>query len=358
MSPADLQGGLAMLWGGLTLTCIGILGLGLSRFLIEARQRAARLIAKFVIAAGLFLLAWFWSQTHLNPGLLAAVPQFLATGIMQGGVYALIALGFVIIYSASGIINFAQGEFVMLGGLIAVSLVQMQVPLLLAGLISLLIVTALGILFERAAIRPLRNLPPLIAIMVTIGASILIRGAAMLIWGKDTYVLPVFVAGAPLKIAGAYILPHYVLVLGITLIIMVLLTLFFRYTMAGQAMRASALNRRGAALCGINSQRMVLYSFALSAFLGAASGFIITPTNLTSYDVGIMLGMKGFAAAIIGGLGTVPGAILGGFLLGVVEALGAGLVSPQYKNVIVFCLFLAVLFIRPQGILGRKGNER
>lgn len=284
----------------------------------------------------------------------SALLQFLFSGITQGSVYALIALGFMVIYNSSEIINFAQGEFVMLGGMIAVMLYAAKVPLPLAILIAIIAVTLFGIFFQHLAVRPLRKATTFSVIIMTIGASIFIRGVAMLVWGKDTFSLPLFISGAPLIIGGAALIPHHLIVLGAAFLLMFLLHLFFKFTMVGQAMRASAVNRNGASLCGIKPERMVKLSFAISAALGSISGIIIAPTNLTSYDVGIMLGLKGFVVAIIGGLNSFVGTICGGFLLGIIEALGAGYISSQYKNAITFGVLILILFVRPSGIFGRK----
>jgi branched-chain amino acid transport system permease protein len=284
----------------------------------------------------------------------AAFLQFLFSGITQGSVYALIALGFMVIYNSSEIINFAQGEFVMLGGMVAVTLYNAKVPLPLAIIIAVVTVTLFGIVFQHLAVRPLKKASTFSVIIMTIGASIFIRGVAMLIWGKDTFSLPLFLSGPPIIVGGAAIIPHYLIILGAAFLLMLLLQLFFKFTLVGQAMRASAVNRNGASLCGIKPERMVKLSFAISAALGSISGIIIAPTNLTSYDVGIMLGLKGFVVAIIGGLNSFVGTICGGFLLGIVEALGAGFISSQYKNAITFGLLILILFIRPNGIFGRK----
>lgn len=294
-----------------------------------------------------------------NPSVLL---QYLISGITQGSVYALIGLGYMVIYNSSGIINFAQGEFVMLGGILAVSLFAplgivaiftKGIPLPLAIIIAIIIVTLFGILFQHIAVRPLKKSPPLMVIMMTIGASIFIRGLAMLIWGKDTFSLPLFIEGKPLQLFGAVIVPHYLVILGTTILLMVILQLFFKFTLIGQAMRASAVNRKGASLCGIRPEQMVKFSFAISAALASISGIIVAPTNNTSYDIGIMLGLKGFVVAIIGGLSSFTGTICGGFLVGIIEALSA-VISSQYKNAITFIVLILILLLRPNGIFGRK----
>lgn len=288
--------------------------------------------------------------------------QYLISGITQGSVYALIGLGYMVIYNSSQVINFAQGEFVMLGGMLTVTLTTAMdaifgsnLSLPLAIVLSVLMVTLLGILFEFLAVRPLKNSPPLMVVIMTIGASIFIRGVAMLIWGKDTFSLPMFVTGKPIPVFGAVIVPHYLVILGTTIILMILLQLFFKLTLAGQAMRASAVNRKGASLCGIKPERMVKLSFAISAALASISGIIVAPTNNTSYDVGIMLGLKGFVVAIIGGLNSFVGTICGGFIVGIIEALSA-VISSQYRTAVTFGILILILLIRPTGIFGRKSE--
>jgi branched-chain amino acid transport system permease protein len=299
----------------------------------------------------------------------AILLQYLISGITQGSVYALIGLGFMVIYNSSGIINFAQGEFVMLGGMLAVTLFTARtitifgtisiflpgIPLPVAILTAVLAGILFGVLFEYLAVRPLKKAPILLVIIMTIGASILIRGVAMLIWGKDTFSLPLFITGKPLPVFGAVIVPHYLVILGTTIVLMILLQLFFKLTLVGQAMRASAVNRKGASLCGIKPERMIKLSFAISAALASISGIIIAPTNLTSYDIGIMLGLKGFVVAIIGGLSSFGGTICGGFLVGVIEALSA-VISSQYRTAITFGVLILILLIRPTGIFGRKND--
>jgi branched-chain amino acid transport system permease protein len=280
--------------------------------------------------------------------------QFLFSGITQGSVYALIALGFMVIYNSSEIINFAQGEFVMLGGMLTVSLYAAKVPLPLAILLAVMATTLFGMLFQHLAIRPLKKASSFSMIMVTIGASIFIRGVVMLIWGKGTFSLPLFLTGPPIIIGGAVIIPHALVITGTAISLMLLLQLFFKFTLIGQAMRASAVNKVGASLCGIKPEWMVKLSFAISAGMGSIAGIVIAPTNLTSYDVGIMLGLKGFVVAIIGGLNSFTGTICGGLLLGIIEALGAGFISSQYKNAIMFCVLILILILRPSGIFGRK----
>ncbi|RME68553.1 MAG: branched-chain amino acid ABC transporter permease [Nitrospirae bacterium] len=281
--------------------------------------------------------------------------QFTISGLTVGSAYALTALGFTIIFNATGIINFAQGEFVMLGGMLSVFIQKWTgLPLGLSIVVALLITTAVGFLIERLAIRPVRRASVINLIIITIGVSIFVRAIAMLLWGKDTYALPHFSGNKPVNLLGAAVLPQSFWAIGITLAGLFGLYLFFQRTIYGKAMLACAYNPKAASLMGINVQRMVMYSFMLSAFFSALGGALIAPITLTSYDVGIMLGLKGFASCILGGLGNPFGAAAGGFVLGVLESFGAGLVSSAYKDAFAFLLLLLFLFFRPSGLFGKE----
>jgi branched-chain amino acid transport system permease protein len=218
--------------------------------------------------------------------------------------------------------------------------------------------TASGVLFERLAIRSLKSPTPLTLIIITIGGSILIRGLTMMIGGKDTHAIPSFSGSEPILIGSATILPQHLWIFALTALAISMNKLFFQYTVTGKAMRACAGNRRAAGLVGIDVKKMVLYSFAISSALGSLAGIIVAPLTMTSYDVGIMLGLKGFCAAIIGGLSGGIGTVLGGLLLGVLESLGAGLISSGYKDAIAFIILLLILIIRPQGLFGKTQTER
>ena len=285
--------------------------------------------------------------------------QYILSGLSNGAIYALVGFGFAIIHNATGIINFAQGEFVMLGGMLTVFfLVFLNLPLVPAIVLAIVISTIVGITFERLAIRPLKNAKPLNLIIITIGASIFMRGAAMLIWGKDTHALPAFSGNEPLHIAGATILPQHLWIFAVTVLIIIASRIFFNYSIVGKAMRACSYNPQAASLVGIDVKIMVLLSFVISSAIGSMAGLIIAPLTMTSYDVGIMLGLKGFCAAIIGGMSSGLGTLLGGLLLGLLEALGAGFISASYKDAIAFIILLLILFIRPEGLFKKKETER
>jgi branched-chain amino acid transport system permease protein len=285
--------------------------------------------------------------------------QYLLSGLSTGAIYALIGIGFSIIYNATGIINFAQGEFVMLGGMLTLFLLEtLQLPLWAAIPLAVALATLAGLLFERLAIRPLRNASPISLVIITIGGSIFIRGVSMLIWDKDTHALPPFSGDEPISIVGATVLPQHLWILGITVVLITLNKWFFNHTISGKAMRACSYNPRAAGLVGIDVRRMVLLSFVISAAMGSLAGIIVAPLTMTSYDVGVMLGLKGFCAAIIGGMSSGLPTVIGGLILGVLESLGAGLISSGYKDAIAFIILLLILFIRPQGLFGKPESER
>ncbi len=288
----------------------------------------------------------------------AQFAQFLLTGLTVGAIYALVALGFSIIYNASQVINFAQGEFVMIGGMSSVWLVDSGLPVPVAVVLAVAVAALLGLLLERFAVEPARGASVVTLIIITIGASILLRGLATLTWDKKIHALKPFSGDAPLQVAGATILPQSLWVLGVTFAIVLLLSWFFGRTMLGKALLATSHNRLAAQLVGISVRHVLMLSFSLSAALGAIAGILIAPITFTSWDVGVMLGLKGFAAAILGGLGSGPGAVLGGVMLGVAEAMSAGYLSSAYKDAIAFLILLVVLVFMPNGLLGRRGSER
>jgi branched-chain amino acid transport system permease protein len=290
--------------------------------------------------------------------MLAEFLQFLSSGVTLGATYALVGIGFSIIYNASNVINFAQGEFVMLGGMATVFLIGAGVPMPLAILIAILIAGLVGLAFERFAIEPARGADVVTLIIITIGASITIRGVAQIIWDKEFHVVPPFSGDEPISFMGATILPQSLWVLGLAFVIVVGLQYFFNKTLMGKAIIATSHNRDAAKLVGINTQMVLLMSFGLSAGLGAMAGIMVAPITLTNYEVGIMLGLKGFCAAILGGLGNSMGAVVGGLIVGISEAMGAGYISSDYKDAIAFILILGVLIFMPNGLLGRKGSER
>ena len=290
--------------------------------------------------------------------MLAQLLQFLFSGITVGATYALAALGFTLIYNASNVINFAQGEFIMLGGMLAVLFTQAGLPLPAALLLAVLVPAVVGVLIEKLAIEPVKGAETVTLIIITIGASLVIRGLVQVFLGKNTHSLPAFSGDTPIEILGATLMPQSLWVLGVTAVVVVVLWYFFNRTLTGKAMLATSYNRLAAELVGINTNGVLFMSFAMSAALGAMGGILITPITLTSYDVGIMLGLKGFVAAVLGGLGNGLGAVVGGLLVGVLEAMGAGYLSSAYKDAIPFVLILFILFFMPRGLFGAKVTDR
>jgi branched-chain amino acid transport system permease protein len=284
--------------------------------------------------------------------------QFIFSGLTVGAVYALVALGFTLIYNASDVINFAQGEFVMLGGMTTVFLALAGVPLPLAAVLAIVLTVIVGLALYRFAIEPARGASAVVLIIITIGASIFLRGAAQVIFDKRFHSLPPWFGNEPIRVGGAAILPQSLVVLAGALVIVVLLWAFIERTLIGKAIVATAANRLAARLVGIDTRRMTGLCFALSAAVGAIAGLLITPITLTSYDVGTLLALKGFAAAMLGGIGSAVGAVTGGLLLGLLEALAAGYVSSQYKDAVAFLVILLVLLALPRGLFGRTPVER
>jgi branched-chain amino acid transport system permease protein len=285
--------------------------------------------------------------------------QFVLTGITLGSTYALVALGFAIIYNASDVVNLAQGEFVMLGAMSAIALTAGEgVPLVPAILVAVLVTMVVGLMLQRFAIAPARGITVVGTIIITIGASIFLRGLALLLWGKDIHALPHFSGESPIRLGNVTLLPQNLWVMGGTAVLVLAVHLFFNRTLLGKAILACSCNKAAAQLVGIDVGRMLLVAYGLSALLGAMAGVLVTPITFTSYDAGIMLGLKGFSAAVLGGMGNPMGAVAGGLVLGLVESLAAGLISSGYKDAIAFVILLLVLFLRPSGLFGRTSAER
>jgi branched-chain amino acid transport system permease protein len=277
--------------------------------------------------------------------------QYLLSGLTVGSIYGLVGIGFTGVYNVTGIINFAQGDFAMFGAMTGIALWGMGVPVPLAILIAVILTAALGSVMERWAIRPISgNL--IGAVIVTIGLGVMLQGIAVVLWGTDARALPAFSGERPLHFFGATIAPQALWVIGTAAVLVLTLSVFFQYTYVGKAFMACALNRFAAGICGIDAARMSNISFVLSGLLGAVAGLVVSPITFIQYDTGIPLAIKGFTACIIGGLGNPIGAMIGGIMLGILEAFAAGYLSSGFKNAIAFVLLLSVLLLRPTGLLG------
>ncbi|WDP89207.1 MAG: branched-chain amino acid ABC transporter permease [Desulfobacter sp.] len=285
--------------------------------------------------------------------------QYLFSGITTGAIYAVIAVGLSMLYSSTELINFAHGEFVMVGAMGLVTLwvhLAWPLPLAIAGTIAL--GCALGLLFERFAIRTARSPQPIVLVIITVGASIFLRGLGMIAWGKDPFSVPPFSSHDSIEILGAALLPQSLWIVAAAVALAGGIHFFLKKSLTGKAMVACAVNKKAAWLTGIPSERMAVLAFAISTGCGAVAGIFIAPITMSSYDMGTILGLKGFCAAMIGGLGSLWGAFAGGILLGVLESLGAGLISSGLKDAIAFILLLLILYVRPGGLFSAKEAKR
>lgn len=285
--------------------------------------------------------------------------QLIFAGISTGAIYALVAVGFNVIFKSTDAINFTQGEWVMMGGMIAATgVAAVQFPVWIACLIAVLAVAVVGGISERLTVYPMRRPTPILITMVTIGLAICSKSLVMLTLGKLPAGYDAFSGEVPIKLGGAAIHPQTFWIIGIAAAFMLGSHFFFERTTLGKAMRAAAADRQAAALCGISVKRATMYAFIIAAAAGAIAGVIITPLTFMVYDNGTMLGFKGFSAAMLGGLGNLYGAIVGGLALGIIESLGGGFISSQYKDAIAFLVLLFVLFVRPSGLIGQRDISR
>ncbi|WP_456432050.1 branched-chain amino acid ABC transporter permease [Nitratifractor sp.] len=282
---------------------------------------------------------------------------FLLTGVTVGFVYALVGMGFTVIYNASGIINFAQGEFLMAGGMIAVFLSLKGLPYPVVFVVAIVATALLGALLSKLA-RISKDRSQESLIILTLGYAITLRGTAEVCFDKELHTLPPIFGEGHVSIMGATLSYQALLVIGASMLIVAGLWFFFRRTRTGKAMIAVSLDPDAARLMGIDLAKIWNLSFALAAAIAAAGGILLTPIASTNYEIGIMLGLKGFAAAITGGLANPFGAVAGGLVLGVAEALVAGYLSSEYKDAVAFVIMLAILFFRPDGLFGYRGIER
>ena len=285
--------------------------------------------------------------------------QFALAGLKNGAIYALVALGFTLVYAATGAINFAQGEFYMLGGMLSVwAYAGLGLPLPLAALVGVALTALVGGVFELLAVRPRKDGDLLAIIIITVGGSMVLSSAARHLFGPLEKALPAFSGTGTVSVFGAVLEVQSVWILGLTALAVVALWYLYNRTSLGRAMRACAVNRDAARLVGIDPRRIVTVSFVLAAALGALAGLAVTPLTQTAFDVGPSVGIKGFAAAILGGLGNPIAAVAGGIVLGMLESLSIAFISSTYKDAIALIVLLGVLFWRPQGIFGASRREK
>jgi branched-chain amino acid transport system permease protein len=284
--------------------------------------------------------------------------QFAFSGLTVGAIYALVALGFTLIYNASRVINFAQGEFVMIGGMVTAVLYAAGLPLVLAALCSVFIAATVGLLLYVLAINPARDASPATLIIITMGASLFLRGVTQIAVDKQIHSIPPFSGDTAIRVLNATIQPQTLWVIFGSVVLFAALQAFMTRTLAGQALQATAANRLAARLVGIEVAAILALAFVISAIIGGIAGVLVTPITLTRYDVGTLLALKGFSAAMVGGMGSPLGAIAGGLFIGLLEAFGAGYLSSTYKDAIAVIAMLIVLMVAPQGLFGGKKSER
>lgn len=278
--------------------------------------------------------------------------QFAISGVGIGAIYAIVGLGFMIVYSVTRVVNFAQGEFVMLGGMVTATLYAAGVPLFLAMAISVAFTVLIGALMHRGIIHPARHASTVTLILLTFGVSIVIRGIALLVWTTDPKSYPALSGEKSLALGQAVISPQALWIIGTLVVLAAALYLFFARTMPGKALQACAVNPPAARLMGISVETMALLAFALAAAMGALAGIVTTPLTTTSYDIGIPMAVKGFVAALAGGLNRIEGVLAGGLVLGILESMAAGLISSGFKDAIALVILILVLLVRPGGLLG------
>lgn len=282
-----------------------------------------------------------------------AVLQLLVAGIGTGSIYALIALGFNVVFKSTGAMNFAQGEWVVMGGMISALLFAATSNIALACILAVVIAILVGMVSERLVIWPLRRPNTLLITLVSIGLAICTRSLIMLVLGKKPVGYPGFSQVSTLVVGGVAVQTQTLWIIGLTIAFLIAMHLFFERSMLGKALRAAAADRDAAAIVGVRVETTVMLSFAIAALAGALAGAIITPLTLSSYDQGTMFGFKGFSAAMLGGVGSLPGAVVGGLALGLLEAFGSFYISSDFKDAIAFTVLLLILFVRPSGLLGR-----
>ena len=287
------------------------------------------------------------------------VPQLLFTGLGIGAIYALVALGFVLLIRAANVVNFAQGEFSMLGAYLMVILFNgLGLPYLVSMPLAVIAMAGFGLLFAGTTYWPLRHRGQLPVIISTIGASIFLSNIVLALYGPAPQVLPNLFDNPGFEVGNVFMDSQYLTIIVVAAVMVVLQYLIFEKTLLGKKLQATSQDKEMASLLGIPVAVMVLITFGYSAALGGLAGVLVAPVLFVSVGMGALISLKAFAANIIGGFGSIPGAILGGLALGVVETFGASFISVPYKDAIAFALLLTFLLIRPQGLFGERIAEK
>lgn len=277
--------------------------------------------------------------------------QFFFQGMTNGGIYSLVALGFGIIYSSTGLLNFAQGEFVMLGGILTYAYHSLlSLPLSLAVILAVFSVGIVAGAMERLTLYPMRHLSVHGRILITLGVTLTIEALVFVIAGTDIFYVPPFTSDEPIKFLGASVLPQTIWILAVGFVVMTGLATFFRFTLMGQAFLACAINRDAARMVGINAEWSSLIAFVIGGVLGGVGGALIAPVSAPSYDMGVGVALKGICAAVIGGIGNPIGAVVGGFILGLIESYSIAFISSGYKDGVALFILILILMLKPSGI--------
>ena len=303
--------------------------------------------------------------------------QQIINGLVLGSMYALVALGYTMVYGIIGLINFAHGEVLMVGALTSWTIIGWMkdampgapgwLILLISLVIACVVAGILNLIIEKVAYRPLRNSPKLAPLITAIGMSLLLQTLAMIIWKPNYKPYPTLLPNVPFEIGGAVITPTQVLILGMTAVSLAVLMWLVNYTKLGRAMRATAENPRVAALMGVKPDVVISATFLIGAVLAAIAGVMWAANYGTvQHSMGFLPGLKAFTAAVFGGIGNLAGAVVGGILLGVIESLGAGYIGPltggvlgsQYSDIFAFIVLIIVLTLRPSGLLGERVADR
>jgi branched-chain amino acid transport system permease protein len=288
------------------------------------------------------------------------VLQLLLAGVAQGCVYALVALGFVLIYKATETVNFAQGDLMMLGGFFALTAsVIMGWPYWATILFAVAAMAAVGMLIERVVLRPVLGQPAFTVVMLTIGVGYVLRGVVTMVpgWGTDTYTFPTPFADGTFRIGEVIIAVQQVAVIVMTAALVAVLYVFFRFSKLGVAMQATSQNQLAAAYMGIPVRRVNMMIWGLSAGVAAFAGILLAPVTFVHSNMGF-IGLKAFPAAVVGGFGSVPGAIVGGLIIGLVEAFAGRYMPEGFKDVAAYVVVLAVLMLKPSGIFGETAKKK
>jgi branched-chain amino acid transport system permease protein len=285
--------------------------------------------------------------------------QMVVAGLAMGSIYALVALGFVLIFNAVNVVNFAQGEFAMVPAFVAVWLMSyLNLSFAMTCVITVVFMGIFGIVFERIAYYPLRHRSFLPVIISTIGVGIFLKNGAQLIFGAEPLSMPRPTSPEALNVFGVFVDPQYIVIILCTLALLGFQYFFFEKTMLGKKMLATAQDKQMARLLGIRVATMIAITFVYSSILGAAAGILVGPIFFVTKDMGAMIGVKAFCSSIVGGFGSIPGAILGGLFLGVIEVFAAYYISSAYRDAFAFIILILVLLLRPQGIFGEKIAEK